>query len=132
MCGPYRVSTIAVAKNLSMHEILNFAGSDSGTKSQHNNIVCFFIKRNLKILTTHVHLIQTTTDAAYLIQQCCILTHWYYKTCYAWRDKSFHCTDCICIPNFEQKLREPSEYRQSNGAEQGRINVLFGSLCFFT
>ena len=29
-----------------MHEILNFAGSDAGTKSQHNNIVFFFIKRN--------------------------------------------------------------------------------------
>ena len=57
-----------VTKNLSMHEILNFAGSDAGTKSQHNNIVFFFIKRNSKILTTHVHLIATTTDAAYLIQ----------------------------------------------------------------
>ena len=39
--GP-TVSTIAVAKNLSKHEILNFLGSNAGTKSHHNKIVSSF------------------------------------------------------------------------------------------
>ena len=38
--GP-TVSTIAVAKNLSKHEILNFFGLNAGTKNHHNNLIVF-------------------------------------------------------------------------------------------